>query len=232
MQFVGLKPCREQRGHESAVDGFFLLQALKAALDSIAVGTVFADRDARILYANRTARLMLTARTPIVSLGGELSALHTEATRELKDAIASTLEGPGTDARIGIPLVNRDLTVAMAYVLPLTRSDVYSSAVTKAASAVFVASANAESRFDISAIGRTFRLTPAETRLLSQLSAGATLTEAAVVLGVTEATAKAHRNNIYMKTGVSRRTDLLSLISQLIPPLFKSKGYQPEGDLV
>jgi Bacterial regulatory proteins, luxR family len=49
--------------------------------------------------------------------------------------------------------------------------------------------------------------------------AGASLTEAANALGIAEATARTHRNHIFTKTGVSRRTDLLALITRLIPPV-------------
>jgi predicted nucleic acid-binding protein len=45
------------------------------------------------------------------------------------------------------------------------------------------------------------------------------LTEAASALGITEATARTHRNHIFTKTGVSRRTDLLALVGRLVPPI-------------
>ena len=45
------------------------------------------------------------------------------------------------------------------------------------------------------------------------------MTEAAGSLGITEATAKTHRNHIFMKAGVSRRTELLALIGRLLPPI-------------
>ena len=68
--------------------------------------------------------------------------------------------------------------------------------------------------------GRTcYSLTPADARLVEQLISGASLTEAANALGIAEATARTHRNHIFTKTGVSRRTDLLALITRLIPPV-------------
>jgi DNA-binding CsgD family transcriptional regulator len=45
------------------------------------------------------------------------------------------------------------------------------------------------------------------------------LIEAASALGITEATARTHRNHIFTKTGVSRRTDLLALVGRLVPPI-------------
>jgi len=69
--------------------------------------------------------------------------------------------------------------------------------------AVFVARATASPLTDIRTVARVYSLTPAEARLVQQLIAGASLTEAATALGI----------------GVSRRTDLLALITRLIPPV-------------
>jgi DNA-binding CsgD family transcriptional regulator len=59
----------------------------------------------------------------------------------------------------------------------------------------------------------------AEVRLLQLLVSGASLMEAGAALGITEATARTHRNHIFTKTGVSRRTDLLALVGRLVPPI-------------
>jgi DNA-binding CsgD family transcriptional regulator len=72
---------------------------------------------------------------------------------------------------------------------------------------------------DIGTVARIYGLTPAETRVLQHLIAGASITEAATALGVSETTAKTHRNHIFLKTGVSRRTDLFALIARLVPPI-------------
>jgi hypothetical protein len=56
--------------------------------------------------------------------------------------------------------------------------------------------------------------------LLGELVGGASLSEAAVALGIAEATARTHRNHIFTKTGVSRRTDLMLLVWRLAPPIF------------
>jgi DNA-binding CsgD family transcriptional regulator len=64
-----------------------------------------------------------------------------------------------------------------------------------------------------------FKLTPAEARLLAQLVSGASLAEAALNLGIAEATARTHRNHVFTKTGVSRRADLIVLVGRLLPPI-------------
>jgi len=84
---------------------------------------------------------------------------------------------------------------------------------------VFVARANMMPPADIGTVARIYGLTPAETRVLQHLMAGASLAEAATALGVSETTAKTHRDHIFLKTGVSRRTDLFALIARLVPPI-------------
>ncbi len=49
--------------------------------------------------------------------------------------------------------------------------------------------------------------------------AGATLSEAAAALRVSEATARHHREHIFAKMGVSRQADLVSLVRRLVPPI-------------
>ena len=83
----------------------------------------------------------------------------------------------------------------------------------------FVARANMMLPVDVGTVARIYGLTPAETRALQHLVAGASLTEAATALGVSETTAKTHRNHIFLKIGVSGRTDLFALIGRLVPPI-------------
>ena len=195
----------------------YLFEALGSTLDSIVIGVVIVGEQGRILHANQAAQRMLAARSPIVSLGGCLCALQGELTKELRRAIAAAQHNAKTiaGAGIGVPLVDKHLEAATAHVLPLAcgRLDV------SAAAAVFVTPAGAALPAEIGTVARIFSLTPAEARLLQHLVTGASLTEAATALGVTEATARTHRNHIFTKTGVSRRNDLLVLVTRLVPPI-------------
>ena len=198
-----------------------LLDALRITLDSLSVGVIIVDCDARILHANQAARNMLDARSPIISLGGSLCASQANSTNELRQAIAmmQAIEHSCGTSTVGVPLVNKDMTAATAHVLPLVRHELRGDPAAQPTAAVFVASGSTSSRIDVGTVGRIFKLTPAEKRLLGFLLAGARITEAAAALGVTEATAKCHLSHIFSKAGVSRWTDLMILIGHLIPPL-------------
>ena len=199
-----------------------LVEALGSTLDSIDVGVIIVAGEARILHANQAARRMLDQRSPVVSLGGCLGALRADLTKELRTAIATAQ----TDithigaAGIGVPLVDKEKTAATAHVLPLGPGPLRAPHPgDQPTAAVFVAPATPSAAIDVGTVARIYGLTPAEARLLQQLIAGASLTEAAAALGISEATARTHRNHIFTKTGVSRRTDLLVLISRLVPPI-------------
>jgi DNA-binding CsgD family transcriptional regulator len=201
-----------------------LAEALGTTLDSLAVGIVIVANKGRILHANQAARLMLATKSPIQSHGGCLAAREARATQELREAIAEA-EHEGSRigvAGIGVPLVGRDMTAATAHVLPLGRPGTHVESATLATASVFVTRAECGVPADLDIVARIFGFTPAETRLLTQLVTGASLGEAATALGVSEATAKTHRNHIFMKAGVSRRTDLLTLIGRLVPPILRT----------
>ena len=200
----------------------YLFEALGSTLDSIVMGVIIVADQGRILHTNQAAQRMLDARSPIVSLGGCLGALQAELTKELQRAIAAAQADASLigAAGIGVPLVDKNMTAATAHVLPLARGDQparRSNAET--AAAVFVTPASTASPADVGTVARIFSLTPAEVRLLQLLVSGASLMEAAAALGITEATARTHRNHIFTKTGVSRRTDLLALVGRLVPPI-------------
>ncbi len=212
-------------GHATPLDdnvNSYLLDALGSTLDSIIIGVIIVADQGRILHANQAAQRMLAARSPIVSLGGCLAALQDDLTKELRRAIATAQADASIigAAGIGVPLVDKNMTAATAHVLPLACGARHAPrANAQPAAAVFVTPVSAASPADFGTVVRIFSLTPAEARLLQYLVSGASLTEAASALGVTEATARTHRNHIFTKTGVSRRTDLLALVGRLVPPI-------------
>jgi DNA-binding CsgD family transcriptional regulator len=202
-----------------------LAEALTRTLDNIAVGVVIVGDDLRILHANHAARHMFGVRSPIVSLGGHLAALRADLTNELKQAIAHVIQSGYRQSGIGLPLVNRDMTAAAAHVMPLNSCASLASSTTQAVATIFVTSASKASQVDLSTVGRTFRLTPVEGRLLRHLVSGRTLREAADALGVTEAAAASLQSDIFAKVGVSRLTDLMILIGHLVPPIFQAQCF-------
>lgn len=197
----------------------YLFDALVRALDSIDLGVLIVVDAGRVLHVNQTAQYMLDAKSPITVVRGRLCALHPERTKQLQRAVASMQDGQSICGVpwIGVPLLDKNLVLAMAHVLSLSSSRTCARDIDRPV-AVFVTPSSIAAP-EIDTVARAFSLTPAEARLLLQLLSGASLTEAAAALGVAEATARTHRNHIFIKTGVSRRTDLLVLVARLMPPI-------------
>jgi DNA-binding CsgD family transcriptional regulator/PAS domain-containing protein len=196
-------------------------QALSATLDSVTAGIVVVAAEGRILHANEAARRMFEAGSPVASTRGFLTALYPQTTEELMRAIAiaQSDEARIGAAGIGVPLIGGDLAPATAHVLPLARGDLRTRLMPQATAAVFIAPAGTSLPPDLNAIAKIFGLTSAETKQLRRLVAGDSLADAASALGVSETTARTHRQHIFAKMGVSRQADLVALVARLIPPV-------------
>ena len=195
--------------------------ALSATLDNFQTGVIVVAADGRVLHANDAARQMLDQGDLVRSVNGRLVARESGAIDELARALSLACNneaGIGANG-IGIALNGRSGGPAIAHVLPLAKGDVRTRLVPQAAAAVFVSKSDESLPSDMSAIGRTFALTPAETRLLEHLVQGAPLVDVAAAIGISVATAKTQLSHIFSKTGVTRQADLIALASRLMPPI-------------
>jgi DNA-binding CsgD family transcriptional regulator/PAS domain-containing protein len=192
---------------------------LAATLDTFIAGAVVVGKEGRILHVNDAARRMLSVRRPIAAVDGVLTVRDTAANEELSTAIrlAQGNEADIGSAGISVPLRNEEPSVA--HVLPLAHGDLRTRLVPQATAAVFITQVNGAPPRDMGGIARQFDLTAAETRLLEQLAADATLAEAAKTLGISHETARTHLAHIFSKSGVSRQVDLLALVNRLAPPV-------------
>jgi DNA-binding CsgD family transcriptional regulator/PAS domain-containing protein len=195
--------------------------ALRGAVDGLSVGIGVVAADGAILHANAAARAMMAGEGPLRSDRGRLAARRADATAELLAAIGTAgrddaaLGGRGIGVVLGSAA--RAEAPAVAHVLPLTGGALRPGLVPRAAAAVFVTPAAAQS--PLAAAARALGLTPAETRLLERLAGGATLAEAATALGIAETTAKAHLRSLFEKAGVHRQAELIALVARLSPPV-------------
>jgi DNA-binding CsgD family transcriptional regulator len=220
----GIAKANGVEGRHNSPDtvNLYLFEALGGALDSLVIGVILVGDRGRILHANLAAQWMIEARSPILSLGGCLCALQAERTKQLRLAIvAAQTEREAIGAGgIGVPLLDKMGVPATAHIVPLiSKRRHIGHCKASMPVGVFVTPVNAAPPVDVGTVAQSFNLTRAEVRLLQQLISGASLHEAAVALGVADATARTHRNHLFTKTGVSRRSDLLLLVGRLVPPI-------------
>jgi DNA-binding CsgD family transcriptional regulator len=189
------------------------------ALDALRCAVILTDARGLILHANNVAQSILRAGRLVCDIRGVLQANLPSAASQLRTAIALAA---GDEARIGdaglaIRLTDDGMAPVLAYVLPLSGSELRTRLQPSAAAAVFIGvSPDEEDAAEVMAA--VFELSPAETRVLASLLSGRTLAETATALSIAASTAKTHLDHIFAKTGVSRQTELMRLGGRLVPP--------------
>jgi DNA-binding CsgD family transcriptional regulator len=121
---------------------------------------------------------------------------------------------------IAVPLMAQDGERYIAHVLPLSsgaarRVGLASTAV----AALFVRKVALEASSPSDVIGRIYKLTPTELRVLLAIVDIGGVPEVAAALGVAATTIKTHLGNLFEKTGVARQADLVKLVAGFSTPL-------------
>jgi DNA-binding CsgD family transcriptional regulator len=183
---------------------------------------VLVDAAGRIVHANAPALSLLSDEAVIRGTGGRLAAIEPEATRLLHDIFTNAESGDAALGTTGIavPLSSREGERYVAHVLPLTSGARRKAGVAySAVAAVFVRKAALELPHPLEVIAATFKLTPAEMRVLMMIVQLGGVPEVAPVLGLSEATVKTHLQRIFAKTDTGRQADLVKLVASYMSPL-------------
>jgi DNA-binding CsgD family transcriptional regulator len=83
----------------------------------------------------------------------------------------------------------------------------------RAVAALFVRKAELETAPPSEVIGKTYKLTPTELRVLLAIVNVGGVRQVAGNLGVADTTVKTHLGRLFEKTGVSRQADLVKLVA-------------------
>lgn len=196
---------------------------LADVLDGLSAGLVLVDGRSRIVHANAAGNQILAANDVMRAVGGQLVCRDSRLTGTLREAVAAAagVDGDTAIGRRGIamPLSAADGARYVAHVLPL-RSGVRCRADgADAAAAVFVRKAALDGPSSSEVIGRTYKLTPAELRVLSGIVEIGGVPEVAAALGVSDATVKTHLGRLFGKTGTGRQADLVKLVAGYAMPI-------------
>jgi DNA-binding CsgD family transcriptional regulator/PAS domain-containing protein len=190
------------------------------ALDALRCAVILTDVDGRIIHTNTSGEGMLREAVAIRDQRGVLKPVLRSAVNELSEAIKLA----GRDvfeigkAGLAIRLSEDESFPMLAHVLPLATGELRAQFASAAVAAVFIR-ARESTQDSAELLALTYGLTPAETRVVSCLLAGRTLSEGARELGVTPATARTHLRSVFRKTGASRQQELILLAARLSPPV-------------
>jgi DNA-binding CsgD family transcriptional regulator/PAS domain-containing protein len=191
-------------------------------LDGLSAGMILVDGTGRVVHANAAGNAILGAADFLRTVHGRLVAGDAPTNAAFREILAAA---DGGDAAIGVrgialPLTAHDGERYVAHVLPLTSGARRQAGLAfNAVAALFIRKAALGAFATPDVIGRMYKLTPAELRVLLAIVDVGGVPEVAATLGVASTTIKTHLNRLFEKTGVCRQADLVKLVAGFSTPL-------------
>jgi DNA-binding CsgD family transcriptional regulator len=189
-------------------------------LDRLSGGVCLVEADGRVAHANAAAHALIAAGGVFRIVNGRLVANEARTDQALKNIYAAASQGEVAPAGISIPLTGSDGERYVVHALPLT-SGMRRQACTAdtVAAALFVRRAVMFVPSPPEVIGKAFRLTPSEFRVLLAIVELGSVARASAALGISVSTVKTHLGRVFEKTGSARQADLVKLVAAYASPL-------------
>jgi DNA-binding CsgD family transcriptional regulator/PAS domain-containing protein len=186
----------------------------KEAVSGISIGTLLIDRGGHVIRIDAAAERILARQSDLsIDGGGRLRLRHQPGHAELQRIIGHAIEERMAD---GSPGFSRAMRISdhghlglLIRSIPPTAS---STNERSAAAVLYISDMRSESTAPASKLMELFQLSATEAALAMQLARGRTLTDAAIVLNLSEQTARTYSKHIFSKTGTHRQAELVRLI--------------------
>lgn len=188
-------------------------------LQSLPIGIVLCDVDARIIFSNAMVQSLLEQGDGLSGRLGVLLGETSDATQEIHRHIRHAVEAYGSGnippATINIrrKRAESDLCLMISAVSgssPAINVDLFQQSV----AVVYVSDPEIRHETSASVLQRLFALTLSEARMLKSLIVHGSLKRAAEVNGITEGTARGYLKQIFSKTQTKSQVELIRLVSQ------------------
>jgi DNA-binding CsgD family transcriptional regulator len=181
------------------------------ALHRLAYPVLLVGPDARVLFANRAADVMLAAHGGLRVKRTQLASRRVADTAALHRLIAATAQG----GRGGSLVISREARPSLILlVLPLREeNDSLVRQLTRVA-IVFIKDLKAPVRLALTCFAEHFGLTPAQVTLANEIATGDGVGAAARRLGISYATARTQLLQIFGKTETRRQGQLIRLMME------------------
>jgi DNA-binding CsgD family transcriptional regulator len=187
----------------------------KEAVSGFAIGTVLIDRGGHVMRVDAVAERILERQPHLTVEEGRLRLRDQTGHRELelqRLIDQAIVEHPGDVA----PVFSRAMHVSdhehlslLIRSIPPTPS---SSNQRCAAAVLYISDMRSEGTTSANKLMDLFQLSATEAALAMQLARGRTLSDAAIVLNLSEQTARTYSKHIFAKTGTHRQVELVRLI--------------------
>jgi len=201
-------------------DAELLKLGLGEALTRVGIGVFVLDSSSRVIFVNPAGRLLLGNGLTLVNdrlLVHEMlerSALETALQKTNRATAPVVLAEEQKPVLIHRREGQRPLTV---YVLPTAPlSHPAAQFLAHACAIVLAIDPEAGAPADPALVRDILGLTLGEARMAALVGSGLTPREAAGKLGITEETARSVLKQVFSKTGVSRQSELVSLLSKMV----------------
>jgi len=192
-----------------------LVDGLSAAMFLVSAG-------GRIVHANASGHAMLAQGSLLRVAAGRLTTADAPAEQALDHAMTGDLGGDaaGGVKSTPVPLRARDGDRYVAHVLPLACIARARAGIScEAAAAVLVHKPAVETGISQEVIGKHYKLSRTELRVLLAFVQLDGADELAERLGIAVPTAKTHLHRVFTKTGAKRKADLVKLVAGYASPL-------------
>jgi DNA-binding CsgD family transcriptional regulator/PAS domain-containing protein len=192
------------------------------AMDHLTLATVILDGCGRVIHMNSLARDILARHDGIALTNNTLALTHPTDAQRLREAVNRAIAA-GRAGKPGIVEVLRAWRPSGAghfgvMVRPACTADMDGPMLSPAV-AVFISAEEGKQVPTVEPIRKLFELTHKEAQLAHCLANGRSLQEAAVELGITLNTARAHLRSTFSKTGIDRQARLVRAILRSVAQL-------------
>ncbi len=194
---------------------------LEDTIDRMSVSAFVIDSSQSISYANIAAqRLLETSTTLHINRSNHIQASHSPSDEQLQAAISFALSHSRSPAPVKIQQSDSNRPL-IAIILRYHSDSEWQSKFSKLFSdrtqsiCLFVFDPATHMMPLSGVIASAFNLTPAQTKLTRALAQGSRLQDYAELTGISRNTARNHLAAIMEKMGISRQSELISIISQL-----------------
>lgn len=208
-----LLPHLQQAVRLSAQLGALQVRAatLEAASSHVQAALLLCGADLTIDWCNAAAIDVLAGTTLVARTRGKLCCPRAHHAQRLRDAAGAVAGGA---VRVGRVVLTGDDGARLHLRIAPTRDTMGTSPADceTAPLSIMLSLPDSRTRFETDDIAALFDLSPAEARLASALSGGASITEYAQARGIATGTARVQLARILSKTGTQQQADLVRAI--------------------